>query len=69
MMAMLVLEELHVTEEVRSCVLPSVYIPVAVNCKVPPTKVPGRLGDTAKDFSTAVCTVRLTEPLTAPTVA
>jgi len=25
-------DELHVTTEVTSCVLPSVYVPVAVNC-------------------------------------
>jgi len=30
--AMLVIEDNHVTVDVRTCVLPSVYVPVAVNC-------------------------------------
>jgi hypothetical protein len=30
-------EELHVTDDVRFCVLLLVYVPVAVNCSVPPS--------------------------------
>lgn len=35
-MATAVLDELHVTELVRICVLPSLKVPVAVNCSLEP---------------------------------
>jgi hypothetical protein len=44
-----VLEELQVTEFVRFCVLPSLYVPVAVNCCVPPFAIDGFAGVTIID--------------------
>jgi hypothetical protein len=45
--------ELQVAEELRLLVLPSVYVPVAVNCSVPPTAIEGPAGVTAILDSTA----------------
>ena len=42
------LEELQTTEE-RICVLPSEYVPVAINCCVNPTKTEGAVGAMAID--------------------
>ena len=39
-----VLDDAHVTWLVRFCVLPSEYVPVAVNCCVPPTVTVGFAG-------------------------
>ena len=45
--------ELHVTWLVIFCVLPSLYVPVAVNCCVAPTVIVGFAGVTAMDCSVA----------------
>jgi hypothetical protein len=58
-------EALQVTLEVRSCVLPSAYVPVAVNCCVPLGATVAVAGVTAMDFS-ALATVRTVEPLIVP---
>jgi hypothetical protein len=63
-----VLLELQVTEVVRFTVLPSLYVPVAVNCCVNPRAIVGFAGVTAIDTS-AVVTVRLAAPLMEPEVA
>ena len=65
--ATLVAEELQVAEAVRSRVLLSEYVPVAVNCCVLPTVIAGFRGVTAIDESVTI--VKL-EPLlaTPPTV-
>ena len=55
--ATLVLEEDQVTELVRFCVLPSVSVPVAVNCWVSPAVKEGFAGVTATDFSVGTNTV------------
>jgi len=49
MVAMPVFDEVHVTWLVRSCVLLSEYVPVAVNCCVAPTDRVGFAGVTAID--------------------
>ena len=55
-----VFEELQVAELVRFCVVPSVYVPVAVNCSVAPAArvVPGPVTDI--DTSVAAVTVSAT---------
>ncbi len=58
------------TEVVMSWVLPSEYVPVAVNCWVAPKSIDGRAGATA--IATRVgaeVTVNLVEPVTLPDVA
>jgi hypothetical protein len=42
-------DELHVTELLRSCVLPSLYVPVAVNCCVRPLATDPLAGVTESD--------------------
>jgi hypothetical protein len=64
--------EVHVTEDVRSLVDPSVLWPVAVNCCVPDPVVKlidGFAGVTVMDCSGAVCTVTVVVPVTPPEVA
>ena len=71
-LATLRLDEYHVTALVRFCMLPSLYTPVAVNCKVPDTHTDGLVGETVIPVKTAVVagvTVRRVEPLTEPAVA
>ena len=55
--AMLVSEEAQVTTEVRSWVVLSVKVPVAVNCSVSPLAMLGLGGVTAIDTSVAAVTV------------
>jgi hypothetical protein len=59
-------EELHVATEVRSCVLPSVYVPVAVNCCVVPSAIVAVGGLIAIDTSAAGFTTSVAVPLTVP---
>jgi hypothetical protein len=58
-------EALQVTLEVMFCVLPSAYVPVAVNCCVPLGATVAVAGMTAMDFS-GLATVRTVEPLIVP---
>ncbi len=53
----------HVTVPVMSCVLPSVYVPVAVNCFVVPRGIVGIAGVTAIDTKAAGVTVNVVEPV------
>ena len=46
----------HVTCDVRSCVVPSVYVPVAMNWTVVPLAVVGFTGLTAMELSVAAVT-------------
>jgi hypothetical protein len=62
-------ELLQVTELVRSRVLPSVYVPVAVNCWVVPMAIDGFAGVTATDTKAALVTFRVVDPLTFPEAA
>jgi hypothetical protein len=61
--------ETHVTVLVRFCVLPSLKVPVAVNCCVRPLATEGFAGATAIDCNVAAITVSVVLPLTAPDVA
>jgi hypothetical protein len=59
----------HVTEVVRFCVLPSEYVPVAVNAWVVPSANDGFDGVIAIEFRVAATTVRFVDPEMAPDVA
>src|SRR6185369_13706118 len=69
MVAMAVSEELQVTAVVKSCVLLSEYVPVAVNCWNLPMAMLGFAGVTAMDCKVAGVTVRVVEPEISPDVA
>src|SRR5438309_2553872 len=59
----------HATVALRSWVLPSVNVPVAVNCCFVPSAIEGLAGITAIDASTAAVTVNVVVPVTEPEVA
>ena len=59
-------DEVHVAEVLRSCVLPSAYEPVAMNCCVPAREIEGFAGVTATDTSATVITVNVVEPVNEP---
>jgi hypothetical protein len=54
-------EELHVTVDVRFCVVPSDNIPVAMNCSVMPMMMVGLDGVTVIATSTGAVTVSIAE--------
>ena len=51
MVAMAAFDEVQVAEAVRSPVVPSLYVPVAVNCIVPPGAIVGFAGVTTMRIS------------------
>jgi hypothetical protein len=57
-----VLDELHVTDAVKSCVVLSVNVPVAVNFCAVPLAMEGLVGVTAMDTSVAGVTVSVVDP-------
>ncbi len=61
--------EAHVAVPVRFWELPSVKVPVAVNCWVVPNATEGLPGVTAIEVSAAAVTVRLSVPVTEPKLA
>ena len=61
--------ELHVAVEVRFCELPSVNVPVAVNCCVVPSEIDGLAGVTAIETNAAAVTVNVVLPAIEPEVA
>src|SRR5271163_3447852 len=61
--AVAVVPDDQVTLDVRFCVVPSLNVPVAVNCCVAPLVIEGFAGVTAIDCSVAAVTVRTVEPL------
>ncbi len=63
------LDELQVTEEVITLVVPSENVPVAVNCWVPPRDMVGLAGVTATEDRVAEVTVRAVLPEIVPEVA
>jgi hypothetical protein len=67
--ATLVLEELQVTAPVKSCVVSSEYVPVAVNCWVVLLEIAGSGGVISMDTSVAVVMVRDVVPEILPDVA
>src|SRR5207247_9047036 len=64
-----VLDELQVTWVVRSCVVLSLKVPVAVNCRVVPFAMLGFVGVTAIEERVAFVTVSVVFPETSPSVA
>src|SRR5712691_4075558 len=62
-------DDAHVAEFVRFCVLLSLYLPVAVNCRLLPTATIAGFGVTAIDTSAGGFTVSSVEPVTLPLVA
>jgi hypothetical protein len=62
-------EELQVTELVRFCGLPLLYVPVAVNCSVPPAEIDGFTGVTVIETRPVAETLRDAVPLILPDVA
>jgi hypothetical protein len=69
MVAADVLLEVHVTELVTLFVEPSLYVPVAVNCCVPPAAREAEDGVTEIALSVAPVTVSAAEPVIDPEVA
>jgi hypothetical protein len=61
--------ELQVTGLVRLFVVPSLYVPMAVNCCVPPVAREAEDGVTEIALSVAVVTVSAAEPVIDPEVA
>lgn len=68
MVAMDVVDELQVTEVVRSWVVLSENVPVAINCLFVPDAMLGSSGVTARDTSVAAVTLSLNHPETFPQV-
>jgi hypothetical protein len=64
-----VLDEAHVAEVVRSCVEPSLNLPVPVNCWAWPGATEGSTGVTAIETSVAAVTLRPAEPEMLPCFA
>ena len=64
-----VFDDAQMTEPVRFCVVPSVKVPVAVNCWVSPLARLELAGVTAMEATTAGVTVSVVVPLTLPSVA
>jgi len=62
-------EEDHDTRDVMLLVLPSEYIPVAVNCFFAPLEMDGLTGVTLMDCSTGLVTVKVAEPEMLPETA
>lgn len=69
MVATPVVEDPHVAELLRFCVLPSVNVPVAVNCWVVPRAIAGLAGVMAMETRAAAVTVSVVEPAIEPEVA
>ena len=64
-----VLDELQVADAVRSCVVLSEKVPVAVNCFVVPCAMLGLVGVIAMDKSVAGVTVKVVDPEMLPDAA
>ena len=62
-------DELQVTCAVISSVVPSEYVPMAVNCRLTPTGMLGAVGVTAMEDRVAGVTVRVVLPEILPKVA
>ncbi len=67
--AIAVLDEVQLADVVRFFVLPSLYVPVAVNCWVEPAPIEAVPGVTAMELNTAAVTVNVADPLIVPDVA
>jgi hypothetical protein len=69
MVATVVEEELQLALVVRFCVVPLLYVPVAVNCCVYPAATEAVPGVTEIEVSTGAVTVNVADPLIVPDVA
>jgi len=69
MVAAVVLDELQVTELVKSCVLLFRKVPVAVNCTVVPVATEPFAGVTAIDTRLVAVMLRPVEPVMEPCLA
>jgi hypothetical protein len=67
--AIVAAEDVQVAVLVRFCVVPLLYVPVAVNCCFSPAGIDGDAGVTAIDVSTAAVTVNVAAPWMVPDVA
>jgi hypothetical protein len=67
--AMVTSLELQVTEFVMSCVEPSEYVPVAVNCCALPAGCDGFFGEIVKPCSAAATALAMVPPVEPPNVA
>jgi len=59
-------EDIQVADDVRFCVLPSPYVPVAVNCWLVPSAIEAPVGLTDNPVRSAGVTWRVAEPEIAP---
>src|ERR1700730_18236764 len=62
-------DEVHVAAFVRFCKLPSLYVPVAVNCCLSPAAIEALAGVTATEARTGEVTVNMAVPCTVPEAA
>ena len=62
-------EELHVTNDVISCVVVSEKVPVAINCFVNPCAMLGLVGVAVMDTSAALVTLSVVVPAMNPDIA
>ena len=62
-------DELQIAVFVRFCVLPSLYVPVAVNCCGAPAAIEGLTGVTVIEARTGEVTVSMAVPCTVPEAA
>ena len=62
-------DEFQATEPVRSCALPSLYVPVTANCWLAPLAIEALPGLTDNDTTTGAVTATFAEPVTEPEVA
>jgi hypothetical protein len=69
MVATVAEDELQVTELVRVCVLPSLYVPVAANCWLAPLAIDALPGLTDNDTRTGAVTANVAEPVIVPEAA
>ena len=62
-------DDVHVAELVRFCVVPLLYVPVAVYCCVYPAATDAVPGVTETEVSTGAVAVRVADPLMVPEAA
>jgi hypothetical protein len=62
-------DEFHLAVLVRFCVVPLLYVPVAVNCWVLPAAMEAVGGVTETEVKTEAVTVNVAEPLIVPDLA
>lgn len=69
MVATVACDELQWAFSVMSCVLPSLNVPMAVNCSVPPAAAVGFAGVMTSETNVPVPTVRVVVPVTPDAIA